>query len=59
MEIDIDEQDTPDKDKDTEAEKGSKKRAPRKQREIQPGMKVPVQLRSETEPEKIVNQILN
>ena len=55
VEIDIDEPDTP--DKDTEAGKGSKKRAPRKEEEIQPGRKVPVQLHSEAEPEKMVNKI--
>ena len=59
VEIDIDEPDIPDKDKDTEAGKGSKNRAPRKEGENQSGRKVPVQLRSEAEPEKMVNKILN
>ena len=40
IEIDVDELDTP--DKDTEAEKGSNKRTPRKEGEIQPGRKAPV-----------------
>ena len=57
VEIDIDEPDTP--DKDTEAGKGSKKWAPRKEREIPPNRKVLVQLHSEAEPEKMVNRILN
>ena len=55
VEIDIDELDTPDKEAD--AGKGSKKRAPRKEGEIQPGRKVPVQLHSKAEPEKMVNKI--
>ena len=57
VEIDLDEPDTPEKDMETG--KGSKKRAPRKEGQIQPGRKVPVQLRSEAEPEKMVNKILN
>ena len=57
IEIDLDEPDTP--VKETEAGKGIKKRVPRKEGEIQPGRKVPVQLCSEAEPEKMVNKILN
>ena len=59
IEIDEDEPDALNKEKETEAEKWTKKRVPRKEREIQPGRKVPVQLRSEAEPEKMVNKILN
>ena len=57
VEIDLDKPDTP--EKDTEAGKGPKWRAPRKEGEIQPGRKVLVQLRSEAEPETMVNKILN
>ena len=39
--------------------KKTKKRAPRKEGDIQPARKVPVKLRAEAEPEKMVNKILN
>ena len=39
--------------------KKTRKRAPRKEGDIQPGRKVPVKLRAEAEPEKMVNKIQN